>query len=342
MSLAQLAVAAFGLNTTIDLRQLVKDYEGQFHTQFDKNSLLAGLISGSSSLPVGSAPKSNSLAPLGKRTAESNDAKEALVLLARRPVLLVQKGAVKLESPDLLEDWKVKLQAKPWAQRLNSVGRINLKNADQDWVGTGWVISENVIVTNRHVALVFAYSSGIYRKNAAGKTFIATINFREEYDIDDEDAYTHRLGKVLYIAPDEDGQPDVAFIEIQWSSPEKKQSPIPMSSTQPQSDQLVAIIGYPAQDSQRNPAPEALKRLFSDIYDVKRFQPGVILQADTFVLEHDATTLGGNSGSVVLDVETGEAVGLHFSGSFKKANYAVPISRIQQLLGKVVAHQEAL
>ena len=38
---------------------------------------------------------------------------------------------------------------------------------------------------------------------------------------------------------------------------------------------------------------------------------------------HDATTLGGNSGSVVLDVETGYAVGMHFSGSFLESNYAV-------------------
>ena len=43
-------------------------------------------------------------------------------------------------------------------------------------------------------------------------------------------------------------------------------------------------------------------------------------------MEHDASTLGGNSGSAVIDLETGEAVGLHFAGSYLQANYAVPAS----------------
>jgi endonuclease G len=41
-------------------------------------------------------------------------------------------------------------------------------------------------------------------------------------------------------------------------------------------------------------------------------------------MTHDSSTLGGNSGSVLIEVETGQVVGLHFAGEYLKANYAVP------------------
>lgn len=52
---------------------------------------------------------------------------------------------------------------------------------------------------------------------------------------------------------------------------------------------------------------------------------------------HDCTTLGGNSGSVAFDYTGGQAVGLHFGGSYLKANYAVPASVVaERLAGRVV------
>src|SRR6185503_4399617 len=47
---------------------------------------------------------------------------------------------------------------------------------------------------------------------------------------------------------------------------------------------------------------------------------------------HDCTTLGGNSGSVVLDMQTGKAVALHFAGLYMIENYAVPASMIHSYL----------
>jgi phosphatidylserine/phosphatidylglycerophosphate/cardiolipin synthase-like enzyme len=44
---------------------------------------------------------------------------------------------------------------------------------------------------------------------------------------------------------------------------------------------------------------------------------------------HDCTTLGGNSGSVLVDMLTGKVVGLHFAGIYKEANLAVPASELQ-------------
>ena len=47
---------------------------------------------------------------------------------------------------------------------------------------------------------------------------------------------------------------------------------------------------------------------------------------------HDCTTLGGNSGSVVLDLTTGEAVGLHFAGANGGSVFS-PIATVLSTLG---------
>jgi hypothetical protein len=49
---------------------------------------------------------------------------------------------------------------------------------------------------------------------------------------------------------------------------------------------------------------------------------------------HDCTTLGGNSGSVVLDVKTGEAVGLHFAGLYRESNRAVRASVVSDYINR--------
>lgn len=53
------------------------------------------------------------------------------------------------------------------------------------------------------------------------------------------------------------------------------------------------------------------------------------------VLTHDCTTLGGNSGSPVLSLESGKVVGLHFAGRFGIGNSAVRVSTIKALLDKI-------
>jgi DNA/RNA endonuclease G (NUC1) len=45
-------------------------------------------------------------------------------------------------------------------------------------------------------------------------------------------------------------------------------------------------------------------------------------------LTHDSSTLGGNSGSVVVHIDSGEVVALHFAGSYLVANYGVPSAEL--------------
>jgi endonuclease G, mitochondrial len=60
-----------------------------------------------------------------------------------------------------------------------------------------------------------------------------------------------------------------------------------------------------------------------------------VIEPAAGTLTHDCSTLGGNSGSVVLSLDTGQAVGLHFAGRFLEANFAVPSSVVARRLDDV-------
>jgi len=109
-----------------------------------------------------------------------------------------------------------------------------------------------------------------------------------------------------------------------------------MGDSRPAVTKAVTTIGYPAYDS-RIREPDLMERIFGRIYDKKRLAPGAVTQLDETRIWHNCTTLGGNSGSVVLDLESGKAFGLHFSGSFLTTNYAVRADVVGQLLDDVRA-----
>jgi endonuclease G len=95
----------------------------------------------------------------------------------------------------------------------------------------------------------------------------------------------------------------------------------------------VVVIGYPAFDPERNDA-QVQQEIFKGIYNVKRIAPGRIvvrkrairsswLQNAVDAMAHDSSTLGGNSGSAVLEVKYGRIAGLHFAGRYMVENYSV-------------------
>ena len=78
------------------------------------------------------------------------------------------------------------------------------------------------------------------------------------------------------------------------------------------------VIGFPNQDDTADFAE--LKDVFQNTFDVKRVQPGyltrvVMRHADRIEIGHDCSTLRGNSGSPIIDLETHEVLGLHMRGS---------------------------
>ncbi len=157
------------------------------------------------------------------------------------------------------------------------------------------------------------------------------VDFKEEYL--QTIPFEADIVEILYISELDDTQPDLAFVRL-WSNGRPLPPPISLFDGKLREKQTVAVIGYPAEDSRNGAADQS--RIFANIFDIKRLAPGEITGVgDSFVFTHDCTTLGGNSGSVVVDVETGAAVGLHFAGEYLLDNYAVRASTVRESLERL-------
>lgn len=258
---------------------------------------------------------------------------EAIILRIGRPVLFVRGGII--EQAELKEvEARLRNVRKALVKPISAIGRIELSDHDTyEWCGTGWRVDEDLIITNRHVATVFAQRQGRtfkYRLNQIGKRVRARIDFREEFKGTESEEFG--IAEILWIADDTDAAPDMAVLRVKKDN--GLPPPLSLADKNAETGQQIAVVGYPAQDSRNDTG--VMADVFREIYDVKRFAPGEVVTpgADTWYLTHDASTLGGNSGSAVIGLDSQKVVGLHFGGSFRKTNYAVKASVIKSVLAR--------
>jgi hypothetical protein len=250
---------------------------------------------------------------------------EAIILLVGRPALLIQDG--KFFPPP--EGWETLETVRQQIQEvLPRVGRIEVTGHPDglDWIGTGFLVAEDVIMTNRHVAKEFCRPTTSTKwQFEPGMT--ARIDFKEEFQ--GANAAEFSIKEMVGVHPTY----DLALFRVAVRGRRGTRLPLPLSlsskAKKSRTRDKVYVVGYPASDSRRND-PVEMRRIFSDIYDVKRLQPGeVISQARTGALfDHDCSTLGGNSGSCVVDLESHEIIGLHFQGKYLEANRAVALWKL--------------
>ena len=288
--------------------------------------------------PVEEEPAARALAP-GEAPQEPQLRRETIVLKTGRPVLEVSNDEAKLVFQDAESQvWRERLVAArtQLVRAIRASGRIELQNHSFDWVGTGWLLRPDIIVTNRHVAALFARQSGdrfVFRFGLDGRPVTADIDFLEEFDRDQERTRTFRLRRVLHIEPDRG--PDIAFLEVAPEGDKALAEHLSLAGALPEVHRQVAVVGYPARDS-RIPDLALMEDIFGDVFDKKRLAPGQISGHGSTTVQHDCSTLGGNSGSVVLDLASGEAVGLHFAGRFLEANFAVPAPTVADRLDRAL------
>jgi endonuclease G len=247
---------------------------------------------------------------------------EAIILPQERPVIDVLGGTFDAPGPPF-EDLAGGLAKANVEAAIPAVGRIDLPDQPSlPYGGTGFVVGDGLLMTNRHVAQLFAAGLG-----GEQLSFIngqsAKVDFLHERD--NPDARSFQIRRVLMIHP----YWDMALLAVEGLH---EVTPLRLATADPGDllQNTVAVIGYPALDPRNN--ADLQNRIFRSTFNIKRMQPGKLRERadiESFrhtvsAVTHDSSTLGGNSGSAVVDVDTGLVVALHFGGLYLKANYAVP------------------
>jgi endonuclease G len=249
---------------------------------------------------------------------------EAIVMPQNRPVVFA-RGTSYDDVPDPwlhLNPANVKNRV---GALMRSIARIELPNQPRiPYGGTGFVVGPDLMMTNRHVAKLFTEGLGLNIRYNQGD---AEVDFNRRVDTPDNDRSARlKVAKVEMIHPFW----DMALIRVAGLSDHFPMLPLSILKPEELVDRDVLVIGYPARDDRSDLALQ--DRIFARTYNVKRLQPGKIrprMSVKSFetvvsAMTHDSSTLGGNSGSAIIDLKTGQVVGLHFAGEYLKANYAVP------------------
>ncbi|MEP2707639.1 MAG: DNA/RNA non-specific endonuclease [Roseibium sp.] len=264
---------------------------------------------------------------------------EAIILEELRPAYMIENDQIVIHGEfdriDLVQHHKTMLE-----EIAKNVGRVDLLNhSTMEYVGTGWLIAEDIVVTNRHVAWAFAlprWEGGWeFGPGAFGRPLRVEMDFLRQKVQPPAARRRAEATQILFVAPPE--QPDMAFLRV---IPDPALEPIELLTGPVGSDRAVAAVGYPAWDGERNDAA-LMDEIFGRPYGVKRFCPGIIngTDSDGVAILGDYASLGGHSGSPVLDLETGKAVGLHFAGVFRETNYAVTADFVAAALRNLGAPQ---
>jgi V8-like Glu-specific endopeptidase len=276
--------------------------------------------------------------------ADETAAAESIVLIIERPALLVYKGTFALaEAP-----WKEPLEhaADDINLRLPSIGRIEVvMNGVVQEVATGFLVGDDRVMTNRHVIKAIGTptpdnsNAGNPTRWKINRNMRPQINFKAEYDpsngVDESRVYPV-VDEIMETHPDYP-KIDMGLLRIDKTSPHSSgpvfQQKLGLASEPPDFTKSadVYVVGYPASDNQGAIPPAVMRSVFGGIFEVKRLSPGKIMnEFDDRVFAHDCSTLGGSSGSCVIDLRTQKVIGLHFQGSYGKANYAVSLWRLKQ------------
>jgi hypothetical protein len=255
-------------------------------------------------------------------TEDQADALEAIILPKERPVVDVVDGTYAAPAAPFTHLDAAEARATIEAA-IPAIGRIELPDHPSlPYGGTGFVVGDGLLMTNRHVAELFTL--GLGREELAfraGQT--AAIDFKRERDR--ADSLLFRVVRVAMVHPFW----DMAILVADGLG---AVTPLTLAVAEPGdlAEREVAVIGYPALDP-RNDA-ELQHRIFDGVFNVKRMAPGrlrELREVQSFghpvgAVTHDSSTLGGNSGSAVVDVGSGAVVALHFAGRYLDANFAVP------------------
>jgi hypothetical protein len=209
----------------------------------------------------------------------------------------------------------------PWAH-LGEARRRAILQAAIPSIGRGaFLVGPNLLLT----VLLSRNEAGAYAWDPFSEPYAAEdlyVDFGHE--VIPSEPVRVRVEEVLY-------DDERTRVQLLRANVPESLKPLRLSVKKPEEllDREVALIGYPAADS-RIPEQELMASIFRDVYDVKRLLPGRIMRDRTSTYEerslllHDCSSTGGCAGAPLVDIETGEVLGIHFAGLYLRENRAIP------------------
>lgn len=267
--------------------------------------------------------------------AERGDVLGSLEAIVRtdgsRPSFMIRNGEVDLTtSPVGTWESDIQLSMDLLRDAFDCVGRIDVPGSPQGFQGTGFLVHDNLIITNRHVLQGAAdyQGAGLWKVKPG-----AAIDFGHEFNAR-ESLNRRALKRVVFAGRDpirhddvDHKKLDLALFELEPAAPEARPRTVLRingAADWAQPDKKMYIVGYPGSPSTGAASLTLLELLFQLTFGHKRLAPGLLITpqatgVQAWTIAHDATTLGGNSGSVVLRIDHEQvAAGLHYGGRWSE------------------------
>lgn len=267
---------------------------------------------------------------------------ESVIRTRGRPALRILGDEVESLSSDkhpgsgfwrpLLNDHEAQL-----AQVANVTGAVMARDkltGAPPWVqGTAWLIKPDLAITNRHV--VFPPSPGVrLAKRQPAKATEARIkdDFELVLDFAFDDGPARNIQRLVtgipYVAEERDPV-DVAILQLAPAA--SVASPLELALAPNVARQLY-VIGHPGPIPD---VPDKVLAVFGTPNGRKRVCFGELMPADTVgpgEFGHDASTIGGFSGSCVLAFTSSSVVALHYYGDPLRGNRAITAATLRSHL----------
>jgi hypothetical protein len=275
-----------------------------------------------------------------------------------RPSLLVRDGEVDADHPTA-GDWSGTFRDTKEALRgpISAVGRVEPVNATgRNFFGTCWVVDAGaaLALTNLHVVEAI-WKRLPFQMQRTERGFRIRDGASVDFVAESGSAHTNRCRIIEAVIPGEDGPDyqrlDAAVLKLEPLPDAEVPAAVPVRADPDGPAGMLfsfCVVGFPGAPLYSGGIHEGVDwtwvntTLFGNRYGVKRLAPGTAhrplgsFEDDPrrWVFGHDPTTLGGNSGSPLLNWldTTPGGFGLHFAGISVDTNIAHAIVACAQQL----------
>ncbi len=211
-----------------------------------------------------------------------------------------QKGETRAFTLEDMPGW-----AKAARRAAEATARLENPGSQSAFAGTGWLADDGVLVTADFVV-----------NGADAAAWLAAFDLSKP-----------RIPIEARVATTS-SEPAIAVLRLTSG----KIPPAPICRSLPRVGQRIVVVGHPAADARV--AEDAIKAAFTTVPQGRKvIMPGVIIGVEPGRLTYECWTMGGTAGGPIVDLDTGEVIGIHHSGKYDeptkaKIGYGLPLAAL--------------